>query len=238
MNNLRKIFFTSILAIIAAAPAYAGINAVNISVGSNGSGSVGSTIDAVSQLIGDAVMNGIVHKYIVRTPQEGEPIPVEGGLNACAESGVAKSTPEKDGSGSPPAGNEFDHLIQQLRSIQPESGVFLNVEPAESCEVDVDTDPGSCPKDAFNELEWLNNIRHEFDSNMQWAGEQIIQYEYDGGCVFLIDACHNCPDNMTHVYNAAYELICQFGGIAGLNTCPGFNEAATNERYLYNSVHN
>ena len=63
--------------------------------------------------------------------------------------------------------------------------------------------------------------------------KQIIQYDYKNETVFLIDSCNGCNDNLTIIYNCKGEIICEFGGIAGLNTCPDFEKQANNKRVLW-----
>lgn len=92
---------------------------INITIGSTGAGSVGTTIASVRQLIGHAVGSGVVDKFIVLVPREGEPVPIEGGLTACVEAGFGID-------------DQFTSFVTQLRSIQPSSGVFLNIEDAKS----------------------------------------------------------------------------------------------------------
>lgn len=101
--------------------AFAQDQAVNINIGSTGAGSIGTTIASVRQLVGHAVGSGVVDKFIVFVPREGGPIPIEGGLTACAEAGFGIDT-------------QFTSLVAQLRSIQPSPGIFLNLEAAQSCD--------------------------------------------------------------------------------------------------------
>ncbi len=60
-------------------------NAVKISIGSDGREDVSLTIKTVRLIIGHAVGSGVVDNFVVLTPGENEPIPVEGGFSACAE---------------------------------------------------------------------------------------------------------------------------------------------------------
>ncbi|MHC0066653.1 hypothetical protein ACWATR_27650 [Nostoc sp. UIC 10890] len=103
------------------APALAESRAVNISVGSIGGSLDNVALRTVRQVIGFAVGTGIVDKFIVYSPREGAPIPIEGGLSACAEAGFGITDAR------------FNGFIQQLRSITPRSGTFLNVELTASC---------------------------------------------------------------------------------------------------------
>lgn len=54
----------------------------------------------------------------------------------------------------------------------------------------------------------------------------VTQYIYNGQNVYAFDPGIVYPDIMFTVVNEACEVICQIGGIAGLNTCPDFNENA------------
>ena len=95
----------------------------------------------------------------------------------------------------------------------------------------------SCINNPLEELQWLNNIKIAMEQNMNSLRSQIIQYVYNGECVYSINHCINCSDSMTQIYNTQGEVVCEFGGIAGLNTCPDFYETATNKRYLFNNYH-
>jgi hypothetical protein len=101
------------------APAFAESRAVNI-------GSIGGSLDnaalrTVRKIIGFGVGTGTVDKFIVYSPTNGSPIPIEGGLSACAEAGFGISN------------TRFNAFIQELRSINPKPGTFYNVELTASC---------------------------------------------------------------------------------------------------------
>ncbi len=90
--------------------------------------------------------------------------------------------------------------------------------------------------DIENPLEtipWLKEIRDGFDMQANPLPKRIIQYFYQGECVFLIDGCIGCNDNLIVVYNLDKDVICEFGGIAGVDTCPNFATEATGELVLY-----
>ena len=91
-------------------------------------------------------------------------------------------------------------------------------------------------QDPIEDLEWLNTMKNWFEQNAGAPGAQIIGYNYNSNDVFLINSCYNCADEMWAVYNCSGEVICQFGGIAGINTCPDFFETATDSTMLFNSV--
>ncbi|MBN3942965.1 MAG: hypothetical protein V7L21_26150 [Nostoc sp.] len=104
------------------APAFADENrAVNISIGSIGGPLDNAALQTIRQVIGFAVGTSTVDKFIVYSPRAGSPIPIEGGLSACAEAGFGTSN------------TTFNAFIQELRSIKPKSGTFYNVELTASC---------------------------------------------------------------------------------------------------------
>jgi len=88
----------------------------------------------------------------------------------------------------------------------------------------------------LEEIPWLKQMKQSFEMSAKPAGAQIIAYRHEGNDVFLINNCVNCADEMWQVYNCNGEVICQFGGIAGLNSCPDFFKTATDNTMLYNSV--
>lgn len=88
----------------------------------------------------------------------------------------------------------------------------------------------------FHEYEWLNNIKLNLEVSAKQSGAQIIQYTYNQNTVFWIDGCYNCFDNLISIYNDEGEVICEIGGIAGLNTCPDFLDKATDSIMLWNYV--
>jgi len=85
-------------------------------------------------------------------------------------------------------------------------------------------------------IDWLKNLKTTFEQRMGPAGGQIIQYEYEGDCVFWVDDCFNCLDKLVQVYDYDKNLVCEFGGISGKDTCPGFLEVAKDSTMLFNGV--
>jgi hypothetical protein len=88
----------------------------------------------------------------------------------------------------------------------------------------------------LEDLTWLKKIKIEMEMSEMAAGGQIIRYSYKGDDVFWVDRCHGCIDNLIDVYNCQGEVICEFGGIAGLNTCIDFHSEATDSTMLFNNV--
>lgn len=88
----------------------------------------------------------------------------------------------------------------------------------------------------LEELSWLKEIKTMFELRGGAPGAQIIAYKYNGSDVFWIDDCFGCDDNLIRIYNCTGEVICEMGGIAGLNTCPDFFEKASDSTMLFNYV--
>ena len=88
----------------------------------------------------------------------------------------------------------------------------------------------------LEELKWLREIKFEMEANANMIGGQIIAYRYNGEDVFWIDDCYNCADKLVKVFDCSGGVICEFGGIAGQNTCPDFAEKATDSLMLFNNV--
>ena len=85
-------------------------------------------------------------------------------------------------------------------------------------------------------IQWLKDTKQAFEISMSPSAKRITQYFYQGECVFLIDECLGCDDNLTTVYNVDQDTICEFGGIAGVNTCPDFDTEATGETILWDNL--
>lgn len=86
------------------------------------------------------------------------------------------------------------------------------------------------------EIPWLKEIKEDLMKSAKISGFQIIGYTYKGESVFYIDACYYCPDDIKAVYDCNGNVICEFGGITGLNTCPDFETEATDSTMLFDYV--
>lgn len=95
--------------------------AVNITLGSSGGGLDNAALRSVRKLVGGAITAATVDTFAVYSPRAGGPIPIEGGLVACAETGF-NANPKR-----------FNAFVSQLRAIHPKAGTFLNVELTEQC---------------------------------------------------------------------------------------------------------
>ncbi|MGX2040043.1 hypothetical protein ACWJKU_07890 [Methylocaldum sp. MU1018] len=103
------------------ASAFAENRAVKIDVVSDGRGVDSTALRTARQIIGHAVANGTVDTFLVHSPRIGGPIPIEGGLSACAEAGFGATT------------KKFEAFVAQLRSIHPRPGTTFNLESAANC---------------------------------------------------------------------------------------------------------
>ncbi len=80
---------------------------------------------------------------------------------------------------------------------------------------------------------WIEPLIAEIEAN-GYQGE-IKRYTYNFNYVFMVTSCLNCTDYITLVYTCQKEIICTFGGFAGSNTCPDFNQKATNEKLIWSN---
>jgi len=78
--------------------------------------------------------------------------------------------------------------------------------------------------DPATDVEWIRELINSLEANENHS--QIILYQYKFKTAFLVDPCHQCPDALAVVYDCDHNVICEFGGIAGLNTCPDFSNRA------------
>ncbi len=106
--------------------------AVNITLGNSGAGLDNAALQSVRELVGKAVTANTIDNFVVYSPRVGIPIPIEGGLSACAEQGFTASA------------KKFNAFVSELRSIHPRPGTFLNVELTGQCRPAAFTGPLSC----------------------------------------------------------------------------------------------
>ncbi|TGV03980.1 DUF6970 domain-containing protein [Flavivirga rizhaonensis] len=86
-----------------------------------------------------------------------------------------------------------------------------------------------CSADPLENVEWLKELVNNPNPN----GLEIIQYDYKQQTVFSINNCLNCADGFVIVYDCKKNKVCEFGGIAGINTCPDFDTKAINKKVLF-----
>ncbi len=111
--------------------------AVKVSIGSIGGPIDDAAIRTVRQVVGHAVATGTVGVFVVTSPRDDGPIPIEGGLSFCAETGfnVFESS--------------FNEFVDELKSIQPQDGTVYNIRLADRCPVIIEEDDDvACTEDA------------------------------------------------------------------------------------------
>lgn len=99
--------------------------AVEVSIGSIGGELDAAVISTVRQVVGHAVTAGVVSTF-VDTTNKGGFVPFEGGLSFCAEKVSSFLFFE-------PFGSDFERFVNQLESIQPQSGTFYNIDKVDRC---------------------------------------------------------------------------------------------------------
>jgi hypothetical protein len=104
-----------------------------------------------------------------------------------------------------------------------------------SCtESNTDTSKTICLRDATITPEWLLQIMNDY-SQLSDTKAAIYSYQYKGKCVFMVNDCVDCADNLLKVYNFEGTVICEFGGIIGLNSCPDFQENAKHKERIWSN---
>ena len=88
----------------------------------------------------------------------------------------------------------------------------------------------------LEEISWLREIVNTLEASMDSVGYEIIRYDYKGSTVFYVNDCFGCSDGIIRVYNCEGEVICEFGGTHGINSCPDFLETATDSTILLDGV--
>ena len=71
---------------------------------------------------------------------------------------------------------------------------------------------------------WINATIQSI--TLQGNKGEIIKYLYQNQEVYLVRGCLECADYNDVVRNCEGKIICEFGGIAGINTCPDFSKVA------------
>ncbi len=112
-----KLRFILVVLMVSSGAAFAKNNAVEISIGGIGPGVDQAAANTVKQVIGMAVANGVVDKFIVNN----DFIPIEGGFTACAEAS--------------PSTKAFPFFVKQLNKIKPDrKTTAYSVQTIPTCE--------------------------------------------------------------------------------------------------------
>lgn len=80
------------------------------------------------------------------------------------------------------------------------------------------------------DLTWLDSIKGTVKAN-GWQAEIYLTH-YQDQRVFEVNACLSCADLPTTVHDCEGTVICEFGGLAGLNTCPDYGPGE-DDKLLY-----
>ena len=100
---MKKLIYVFLIgsALLNTVPAFARMDradpanrAVNIALGSSGGPLDNAALKSVRKLVGKAIIADTVDTFAVYSPRVGGPIPIEGGLSACAEAGFG-ATPKQ-----------------------------------------------------------------------------------------------------------------------------------------------
>ena len=127
---------------------------------------------------------------------------------------------------------QFLHLVRN-NQIMKTVFILFSVIFLTSCPSDLDYET-TCDVDIpIADLTWLREIKTNLEKSASASKKLITQYTYQGKSVFLVDSCNDCADNLTTLYNCEGTVICKFGGITGLNTCPDFEKKATDKIILW-----
>lgn len=80
------------------------------------------------------------------------------------------------------------------------------------------------------DLVWLDSIKGSIIQNGYTA--TIYLTHYQDKRVFEVNACLGCADFPTTVHDCEGTVMCTFGGLSGVNTCPDYGPAME-DKLLY-----
>ena len=100
---------------------------------------------------------------------------------------------------------------------------------AGSCDQNKKTDQSPATKADYPQ--WVKEMMSSFEKENAHA--EILQYTYNGKTVFMVSMCYQCPDAIDAVYDENNNVLCQFGGIDGRNTCPDFDQKASDKKIVW-----
>ncbi|HOA46503.1 MAG: hypothetical protein BWX65_00708 [Bacteroidetes bacterium ADurb.Bin057] len=82
--------------------------------------------------------------------------------------------------------------------------------------------------DPINELIWLKNIIAEASNPTT-----IHSCSYKNNEGFLVDFCVGCPDGLVVFFDCDSNVLCEFGGIDGRNSCPDFDFEVMEKKLIW-----
>ena len=167
--------------LVAGVPVWATTDAVKIDAFSDGRGIDTNALQAIRQVVGQAVATGSVDTFVVFSPKRGGPIPRDGGLSACAERGFFAT--EQD----------FVAFVKRVDAIEPQPGTTITLTRVASCADDTPLQPCGgiagfpCPKGQS----CVDDPRDDCDPAK--GGSDCIGLCVDNSLVCTQDVQH-CPD--------------------------------------------
>lgn len=85
-----------------------------------------------------------------------------------------------------------------------------------------------------DDITWLQSkLQAQEGSPLKW---EIHTNIYNGVRVFEVNEClESCADVPVSVFDCSGKTLCQFGGIAGVNTCPDYPFDSENRVLLWHN---
>jgi hypothetical protein len=102
-----------------------------------------------------------------------------------------------------------------------------------SCSEDDELKETCVTNNPMEELVWLKQLKSAFEQSTSANVVEIYEYRYKQQRVFYVNDCVGCADGLTKVYSCTGNVMCEFGGVAGLNTCPDFTNEAADKKLLW-----
>ena len=130
--------------------------------------------------------------------------------------------------------NQFDSIFKQKQNAMRSINiiyicVIISISSLSNCKgQQVDTTQNEKPLP-----EWLMASINDFEASGSDVKGQIDEYYYRSGTVYMVDFCKGCPDNLVRVFNIKGDILCEFGGFAGTNSCPDFETSARFEQTVW-----
>ena len=84
-----------------------------------------------------------------------------------------------------------------------------------------------------NMPDWLDKKIEQFKIENPDGKGQVEKFLYHEQTVYLVNFCVGCPDFLVYVYNEDEEVICEFGGIAGISSCTDFDKEAISKGIVW-----
>lgn len=123
-------------------------------------------------------------------------------------------------------------VMNRLRALTPLLiGILLMGASCEEGTID-----GCDVSNPAEDLDWMQSLIANFELSQQATGIRIESYTFNDEEVYLVNTCVGCSDNLLSVYNCQGEIICEFGGIDGRDTCGDFYENVSSKQFIYSNT--